>query len=214
MGEEAHSACKKLTEEAKGMKLELLKFLVPHDDADSMDAVLELRAGVGGGEAALWCSDMCSMCAARSIVFLYYPAALLLEYLCNTLCMYQRFCELKGWTFDIVSSASTESGGVREVRRQARAKIYASCDHSRAGCLHDQRQRRVRYAALRKRRASRAAGTATPPCARRFRRVYMPQVPATEKMGRVHTSTATVAVMPVPQENEVVINNSDLKIDT
>ena len=40
------------------------------------------------------------------------------------------------------------------------------------------------------------------------------QVPATEKMGRVHTSTATVAVMPVPQENEVVINNSDLKIDT
>ena len=40
------------------------------------------------------------------------------------------------------------------------------------------------------------------------------QVPETEKMGRVHTSTATVAVMPVPQENEVVINNSDLKIDT
>ena len=40
------------------------------------------------------------------------------------------------------------------------------------------------------------------------------QVPATEKMGRVHTSTATVAVMPVPEENEVVINNSDLKIDT
>jgi peptide chain release factor 1 len=39
-------------------------------------------------------------------------------------------------------------------------------------------------------------------------------VPATEKMGRVHTSTATVAVMPVPEENEVVINNSDLKIDT
>jgi len=39
-------------------------------------------------------------------------------------------------------------------------------------------------------------------------------VPATEKMGRVHTSTATVAVMPVPQESEVVVNNSDLKIDT
>ena len=89
MAEEAQKAGEKLTEEAKAIKLELLKFLVPHDDADSMDAILELRAGVGGGEAALWCSDMCSM--------------------------YQRFCEEKGWSFEVVSSASTESGGMREV---------------------------------------------------------------------------------------------------
>ena len=50
MCEEAQSTCKKLTEDAKCIKLELLKFLVPHDDADTMDAILELRAGVGGGE--------------------------------------------------------------------------------------------------------------------------------------------------------------------
>jgi protein subunit release factor A len=98
MGEEAQAACKKLAEDAKGIKLELLKFLVPSDDADSMDAILELRAGVGGGEASLWCADMCSM--------------------------YQRFCEQKGWDFEIVSSAGTESGGMREVRG-ARARDHA-----------------------------------------------------------------------------------------
>ncbi len=93
MGEEAQSASKKLIEDAKAIKLELLKFLVPHDEADSMDAILELRAGVGGGEASLWCSEMCGM--------------------------YQRFCEQKGWDFEIVSSASTDSGGMREVRLPA-----------------------------------------------------------------------------------------------
>jgi hypothetical protein len=123
MGDEAQSACKKLMEEAKGIKLELLKYLVPHDDADGMDAVLELRAGVGGGEAALWCSDMCSMCAPRSIIFLWHPDVLPPAHFCNTLCMYQRFCEQKGWTFDVVSSASTESGGLREVWRLSRVEI-------------------------------------------------------------------------------------------
>lgn len=90
MKEEAQLTSKQLAEDCKAIKIELLKFLVPHDDADSMDAILELRAGVGGGEASLWCSDMCGM--------------------------YQRFCEQKGWNFEVVSSASTESGGMREVR--------------------------------------------------------------------------------------------------
>ena len=101
MKEEAQHACKQLEDESKAIKIELLQFLVPHDDADSMDAVLELRAGVGGGEASLWCSDMCGM--------------------------YQRFCEQKGWGFEVVSSASTESGGMREVRGCRRRGCCARC---------------------------------------------------------------------------------------
>jgi hypothetical protein len=95
MKEEAQNASKQLIEDCKAIKIELLKFLVPHDDADSMDAILELRAGVGGGEASLWCADMCGM--------------------------YQRFCEQKGWDFEVVASASTESGGMREVGRRVSA---------------------------------------------------------------------------------------------
>jgi hypothetical protein len=101
MKDEAQSACKQLAEDCKAIKIELLKFLVPHDDADSMDAILELRAGVGGGEAALWCSDMCSM--------------------------YQRFCDQKGWGFEIVSTASTDSGGLREVGGVCEG-LAAACD--------------------------------------------------------------------------------------
>ena len=102
MGEEAQNVTKRLIEDAKTIKLELLKFLVPHDEADSMDAVLELRAGVGGGEASLWCSEMCGM--------------------------YQRFCEQKGWDFEIVSSASTDSGGMREVRSRAAFALQRCSD--------------------------------------------------------------------------------------
>ncbi len=108
--------------------------------------------------------------------------------------------------------------------RFASLDVSACCsfDVAVAGCVHRQRHRRIRHAALRKRRSSRAAGNlkfnllfvrAACHCIS-CSNILSSQVPATEKMGRVHTSTATVAVMPVPQESEVVINNSDLKIDT
>jgi protein subunit release factor A len=122
MSEEAQSMGKKLLQDSKAIKLELLKFLVPHDDADSMDAILELRAGVGGSEASLWCSEMCSM--------------------------YQRYCEQKGWDFEVASSASTESGGMREVHLPLRLPISLHDVTLDAGCVHCERQRCVWYAAV------------------------------------------------------------------
>ena len=119
--------------------------------ADPKELILEVRAGAGGEEAALFAATL-----AR---------------------MYQRYAETKGWRFSVVDESKTELGGYKE----------ASFEIVGKGC----------WAALRY-----EAGV------HRIQRV-----PDTEKQGRVHTSTASVAVMPVFKETQIEINPSDLELE-
>ncbi len=130
-------------------KLEAL--LVPKDPNDDKSVVLEIRAGAGGREAALFAAD-------------------LLE-------MYQRYAERHGWKTEVLSSSPSELGGFKEVVLEVRGKgAYSRLKHE-SGVHRVQR------------------------------------IPVTESSGRVHTSTATVAVMPEAEEAEVDINPKDLEID-
>jgi peptide chain release factor 1 len=126
--------------------------LLPRDAADARPAVLEIRPGTGGEEAALFAADL--------------------------LRMYQRYAEGKGWRFEIVQLAESELGGVREaVARVVGEGVFARLKYE-SGVHRVQR------------------------------------VPATEAGGRIHTSAATVAVLPEAQAVDVEIDPGDLRIDT
>ncbi len=137
-------------EEALEERLEVL--LVPPDPLDEKSTIVEIRAGTGGGEAALFAADL-----AR---------------------MYQRFAERRGWKVDMLSSSPTGIGGFKEI-------IFSVSGTGAFG--------RLRF----------ESGV---------HRVQ--RVPATEASGRIHTSTATVAVLPEVEAVEVQINPSDLQIET
>lgn len=119
--------------------------------ADPKELILEVRAGAGGDEAALFAANL-----AR---------------------MYQRYAETKGWRFSVVDESKTEIGGYKEASFEIKGK----------GCWAD-----LRY----------EAGV------HRIQRI-----PDTEKQGRVHTSTASVAVMPVREQYEIQINPADLEFE-
>jgi len=136
----------------KVLREQLRLALLPRDPDDERSAVLEIRAGVGGEEGALFAGDL--------------------------LRMYQMYAQKRGFSFDIVSLNDTELGGVKE----------AVCSIEGIGVWS-----RFKF----------EAGTH---CVKR--------VPETESGGRIHTSTATVAVMPQPEEVECVIDPKDLQIDT
>ena len=137
-------------EEALARELKLL--LLPKDPDDGRSVVLELRAGVGGEESALFASDL--------------------------LRMYLLYADKCGWQADVVSRSDTELGGVKEASVTVEgAGVYA----------------RLKF----------EGGTH---CVKR--------VPETESAGRIHTSTATVAVLPEAEETEVDISPEDLRIDT
>ena len=142
---QARQAQKELTE-----KLRIL--LLPKDPDDERSAVLEIRAGVGGEEGALFAADL--------------------------LRMYRMYAQKQGFSFDVVYASETELGGVKE------AAVTVEGDGVWS---------RLKY----------EAGTH---CVKR--------VPETESAGRIHTSTATVAVMPEVEEVEYAIDPKDLKIDT
>ena len=125
--------------------------LLPKDADDDKSAILEIRAGTGGDEAALFAGDL--------------------------LRMYQRFAELKGWRFEVVEASGTEIGGVKE----------AVCEVEGRGAFA-----RLKF----------EAGV---------HRVQ--RVPATESGGRIHTSAATVAVLPRAQEVDLELNEGELRID-
>ena len=131
-------------------KLKVL--LLPKDEADARNAILEVRAGTGGDEAALFAADL--------------------------LRMYQRYAELRGWRFEILDASENEIGGYKE----------ASAQISGAGVFA-----RLKF----------ESG------AHRVQRV-----PVTESGGRIHTSAATVAVLPEAQEVDVHIEEKDLRVDT
>ena len=126
--------------------------LLPKDAADARPAILEIRPGTGGDEAALFAGDL--------------------------LRMYQRYAEKQGWSFQILELSETELGGVKEaMARIAGEGVFAQLKYE-SGVHRVQR------------------------------------VPETEAGGRIHTSAATVAVLPEAEEVDIDIPASDIRIDT
>ncbi|WP_113913300.1 peptide chain release factor 1 [Roseovarius dicentrarchi] len=126
--------------------------LLPKDEADVRPAMIEIRPGTGGDEAALFAADL--------------------------LRMYQRYAEARGWSVDIIEMNQTELGGIKEVVAHVKgAHVFARLKFE-SGVHRVQR------------------------------------VPETESGGRIHTSAATVAVLPEAEDVDVKIDANDLRIDT
>ncbi|MFG6516895.1 peptide chain release factor 1 [Sulfitobacter sp. 1A13368] len=138
----------RLPEVEQGLQLALL----PRDAADAKPAMLEIRPGTGGDEAALFAGDL--------------------------LRMYQRYAEAQGWGFDLIESQMTELGGVKEVVAHITGQNVFARLKFESGVHRVQR------------------------------------VPTTESGGRIHTSAATVAVLPEAEDVDIEINANDLRIDT
>lgn len=141
----------RLTPEISRLESDLQAVLIPPDPLDNRDTIVEIRAGTGGGEAALFAADL--------------------------LRMYQRYAESRGWSVETVSLSEGKVGGVKDA-------VFKVKGESAYG--------RLRY----------ESGV---------HRVQ--RVPATEAQGRIHTSAATVAILPEAEEVDVSIDENDLKID-
>lgn len=151
MAEEAREEAEALAEREPRLLEELKLLLVPADPMDSRNVMMEIRAGVGGEEAALFAGDL--------------------------LRMYQKYCDRGGLKMEILSLADTELGGVTE------SLIMISGPDAYA---------RMKF----------ESGVH---CVKR--------VPATESSGRIHTSTASVAVFPEAEDSEVEIRPEDIRLD-
>ena len=126
-------------------------FLLPKDDADKKNAIIEIRAGTGGLEASLFAGDLFKM--------------------------YEKVSNKKKWSLELISISKSEAGGLKEVIASIKGtNIYSTLKYE-SGVHRVQR------------------------------------VPDTETQGRVHTSAATVAVLPEAEEVDLKINESDLRID-
>jgi peptide chain release factor 1 len=140
----------RLDERVVALRTQLEALLVPRDPNEGKDLILEIRAGAGGDEAALWAGDLAEM--------------------------YRRLAERHRWKTDVIASSPSDLGGFKEISIEVRGKdAYGHLKHE-AGVHRVQR------------------------------------VPATEAQGRIHTSTATVAVMPEAEEVEVDMRPEDLQI--
>jgi len=152
MKELAEQEVERLTEELEAVEPELMAALVPPEPLDEKNVYIEIRAGTGGDEAALFAADLYRM--------------------------YQRYAENKGWKASITSKSVSEIGGVKE------AVIKIEGENVYRNLRWESGVHRVQ------------------------------RVPETEKSGRIHTSAATVAVMPEAEEVDVKIEPSDIRIDT
>ena len=148
----AREELKSLTARRDTMIAELKILLVPKDPNDQKNVMLEIRAGTGGDEAALFAGELFRM--------------------------YTKYAERQGWKIDVMSSSDTGVGGLKEVIATIEGRGAYSRLKYESGVHRVQR------------------------------------VPATEASGRIHTSTATVAVLPEAEEVDVQINDKDLRIDT
>ena len=145
--EELHDNARALEAADRALALALL----PRDAADERSAMLEVRAGTGGDEAALFAGDLFRM--------------------------YQKYAENQGWRVEVISGSSSDAGGFKEVVASVTGKgVFAKLKFE-SGVHRVQR------------------------------------VPATETQGRIHTSAATVAVLPEAEEVDVQIADKDLRID-
>src|SRR2546422_583272 len=152
MRELAKQELKSLTVKRDGLVGELKVLLVPKDPNDEKNVVLEIRAGAGGDEAALFAGELFRM--------------------------YSKFAERQGWRLEVMSSSDTGVGGLKEVIATIEGRGAYSKLKYESGVHRVQR------------------------------------VPATEASGRIHTSAATVAVLPEAEEVDVQIQDKDLRIDT
>jgi peptide chain release factor 1 len=147
----AQAEAEALGSERERLGAELQRLLIPKDPLDDRDAVVEIRAGTGGDEAALFAGDLFRM--------------------------YSRFAESRGWRLELISMSEGSAGGVKEVVFVVRGPDAFGDLRYESGVHRVQR------------------------------------VPATESQGRIHTSAATVAVLPEAEEVDVQISDADLKID-
>ena len=148
LAEEEHAALK--TRVAK-LEHDLQIQLLPKDAADDSSAIVEIRAGTGGDEAALFAADL--------------------------LGMYKRYAQLQGWKTEILSLSESDLGGIKEAIMEVAGRgAYAKLKFESGG-------HRVQ------------------------------RVPVTEAGGRIHTSAATVAVMPEPEDVDVELDEKDLRVD-
>ena len=139
-------------EEKKQINENRLKiFLLPKDEDDNKNAIVEIRAGTGGLEASLFCSDLYKM--------------------------YEKVCSKKKWKLDLISISKSEAGGFKEVIFSVSGNDIYSYLKYESGVHRVQR------------------------------------IPETETQGRIHTSAATVAVLPEAEDVDIQIKESDLRVD-
>jgi peptide chain release factor 1 len=148
---EARAEEERLTDAIELAERQLEPLLIPHDPLDDRPAIVEIRAGTGGDEAALFAADLFRM--------------------------YARYAERQRWKVELLSATETDGGGYREVIFQVTGKNAYSYLRYESGVHRVQR------------------------------------VPATESQGRIHTSTASVAVLPEAEEVDIQISDNDLRID-
>src|SRR5437667_2126563 len=148
----AHEEEKHLQERKEAVERELKLLLLPKDPNDEKSVIIEIRAGTGGDEAALFAAELFRM--------------------------YSRYAETQGWKVEVLESSPSSLGGLKEVVAAIQGnKVYSKLKYE-SGVHRVQR------------------------------------VPATETQGRIHTSAATVAVLPEADEIDIKIEPKDLRIDT
>ncbi|MGF1626961.1 MAG: peptide chain release factor 1 [Alphaproteobacteria bacterium] len=135
----------------EGLEGDIRRLLIPKDEADARNAILEVRAGTGGDEAALFAADLFRM--------------------------YQRYADLRGWKTEVLSLSETGIGGYKEITATVSGRDVFSQLKFESGVHRVQR------------------------------------VPVTESGGRIHTSAATVAVLPEAEEVDVEIADKDIRVD-
>jgi peptide chain release factor 1 len=151
MAELAKEELRSLRSRREELEGTIRKLLVPKDPNDEKNVIVEIRAGTGGDEAALFAADLYRM--------------------------YTRYADKMKWKVDVMSSTPTDGGGFREIIFEVRGQGAYSYLRYESGVHRVQR------------------------------------VPATESQGRIHTSTASVAVLPEAEEVDIQINDNDLRID-
>lgn len=151
IAEMAAEEIRALREQRDELTGRLRALLVPKDPNDDKNVIVEIRAGTGGDEAALFAADLFRM--------------------------YTRYAERQRWKVDVLSSTETDGGGFREIIFEVSGKGAYSHLRYESGVHRVQR------------------------------------VPVTESQGRIHTSTASVAVLPEAEEVDIQINDNDLRID-
>jgi len=148
----AKDELKELEPKLESLQGELKVLLLPKDPNDEKNVLLEIRAGTGGDEAALFAGELFRM--------------------------YSRFAERQGWKMDVMTFSETGIGGIKEAIASIEGKrVYSQLKYE-SGVHRVQR------------------------------------VPATEASGRIHTSTATVAVLPEAEEVDIQVNEKDIRVDT
>ncbi len=147
----AQNDLNELTAKRERNENELKVFLLPKDEDDKKNAIVEIRAGTGGLEASLFCADLFKM--------------------------YEKVCSKKKWKLEIINISKSEAGGFKEVIFLVNGDDIYSYLKYESGVHRVQR------------------------------------IPETETQGRVHTSAATVAVLPEAEDVDIQIKESDLRID-